>query len=100
MGSSCREEVCERISSILAGADDDFQAQVISRTAQKLEAICEEAKERDGTNLGADWQWRQVGRHLGSCACSSEAGRGAVRAMHSGLEASSRTVQPIEEPGP
>lgn len=79
----------EDIGRALATMDDDAQARVFVAAALELDRIVEEykAKRPDVVNLGADWQWHQVGRHLVDCKCSHERARDLVQSIAGGISA-------------
>ena len=76
----------EDIGKALAEMDDDAQARVFVAAALELDRIvAEERRTSRAVNLGADWQWGQVGRHLADCACSHERARDLVQSIFDGM---------------
>jgi hypothetical protein len=61
------------IAQAFCGLNDEEQAQVFIEAAR----IAAEWQAEKGS-LGASWQWFTVGRHLKTCACSTEDARAMV----------------------
>jgi len=70
------------VAEMIAGLNDEQQAQVII----ELAAIAE-AWTGDGSDLFTGWtyQFFLVGRHLAKCACSTDAARELVHNLHIGM---------------
>jgi len=75
------------IGKALAAGSDDDQARILCAAASALlEAVEEHRRERPHSlNMGADWQWMQVGKHLVDCQCSTEQGRMMIGQIWSGI---------------
>jgi hypothetical protein len=72
-----------QLAKAFCDMDDEAQAQFFIECARLAEGW--RASASDPTILGPDWQWYTVGRHLRTCACSTEEARDMVRGIAEGI---------------
>jgi hypothetical protein len=68
----------DTLAKLFAHLDDDSQAQFFCKVAAAA------AEDFVGGNI--DLQWHYIGRHLRTCACSTEAGRDVIRSIYLSME--------------
>lgn len=74
--------IAKGLAAAFAVLDDDAQAQFFCEVAR----IAEAWREANPNSLGPSYQWFQIGRHLGTCECSTEAGRDMVRDIAAAMD--------------
>lgn len=71
-----RRFTARELAEAFCELDDEAQAQFFIECAAIASTWCSTPT---SMNLGADWQWYLVGKHLATCACSNDDARDMVR---------------------